>query len=301
MFFKKKIKRIIEPIFNCRNKGYLDKYYSSLKTNENIYNIENDIKNMKKILIIAPHQDDETIGLGGTISKLSSLKIKIDLVYLTDGRIINDESNISDIRKKEANELKKIFKLNYVDFVNNRNDTLYNNLEYTVHYLKNNINLEEYDACFLTSTFDCHKDHRASFDIIKTLCKENQFRESIIFYMYDINNSIQGKILNCISILDDKELSDKWKAYNIFKSQEYITFSTLKIMDVKRLRLLKGNQINGKGLEYFARLNKKQFLKVSDINNEFAKDMKTATSSIKLVKFLEYNKKFAINFENIEL
>ena len=37
------------------------------------------IKNFKKILVIAPHLDDETIALGGTIKRLTKNKFNVCL------------------------------------------------------------------------------------------------------------------------------------------------------------------------------------------------------------------------------
>ena len=39
----------------------------------------------KRILVLAPHPDDEAFGLGGTILKLLSTGCKINIAYLTDG------------------------------------------------------------------------------------------------------------------------------------------------------------------------------------------------------------------------
>ena len=38
------------------------------------------INNFKKTLVIAPHLDDETIALGGTIKKLSKAKIEVNII-----------------------------------------------------------------------------------------------------------------------------------------------------------------------------------------------------------------------------
>ncbi len=381
MSLKEQIKKIIEPIFNIRNKSYLEKYYKAIDTNENIYNIDDDFSKLKRVLVLAPHQDDETIGLGATISKMKSYGIIVDLIYLTDGRINGDNTNISEIRIQEANKMKDILAIDNMYLIDNINDTLeekmdytsefmINNLkldeydayfftsrfdchkdhrstfdvfindtleekmDYTSEFMINNLKLDEYDAYFFTSRFDCHKDHRSTFDVLVNLCKNNKLKKDSIFYMYDINNSIQGDILNCISMIKNKELSDKWKAYEVFKSQKYITFSTIKIIDNKKLGIAnkwkayevfksqkyitfstikiidnkkiglaknKGIDIsNFEGLECFCRINLEQLINISKIDNSFAKEMNTATSSIKLKKFLEENKNYRNNFKNIQ-
>ena len=39
---------------------------------------------MKKVLIIAPHPDDETLGVGGTILKLNSIGAEIYWLIITE-------------------------------------------------------------------------------------------------------------------------------------------------------------------------------------------------------------------------
>lgn len=62
---------------------------------------------LKSILVIAPHQDDETIGAGGTLLLAAELGIKIDVIFATDGTSVQNKNNplpddIVEIRRKEA-------------------------------------------------------------------------------------------------------------------------------------------------------------------------------------------------------
>ena len=47
----------------------------------------------KKVLILAAHPDDETLGCGGTIAKLSSQNHDIELLTFTDGESARDDSH----------------------------------------------------------------------------------------------------------------------------------------------------------------------------------------------------------------
>jgi LmbE family N-acetylglucosaminyl deacetylase len=56
-----------------------------------------EISSRERILILAPHIDDETIGAGGLIQKALEVKAKIKIVYFTNG----DENFYSLIRKNK--------------------------------------------------------------------------------------------------------------------------------------------------------------------------------------------------------
>ena len=59
------------------------------------------IKETEKILIVAPHPDDESIGTGGLLSLYSN---QCDVIVMTDGRYGNTEippDQMREIRKKE--------------------------------------------------------------------------------------------------------------------------------------------------------------------------------------------------------
>jgi len=46
------------------------------------------VAEFRSYLLIAPHQDDETIGAGGTLLLATAAKARIDIVYVTDGAVL---------------------------------------------------------------------------------------------------------------------------------------------------------------------------------------------------------------------
>ncbi len=85
-------------------KNYIRQFYRSLLTQKcqeyNPINLE------KKAIIFSPHQDDETLGCGGTIIRKKQAGAEIKIVFMTDGsgshaHLIPGEK-LKQIRKKEA-------------------------------------------------------------------------------------------------------------------------------------------------------------------------------------------------------
>ena len=65
---------------------------------------------VKSILVIAPHQDDETIGAGGTLLLAAQKGVKIDVIFATDGTSKEDKNtslpdNIVEIRQREGRKV----------------------------------------------------------------------------------------------------------------------------------------------------------------------------------------------------
>jgi LmbE family N-acetylglucosaminyl deacetylase len=62
----------------------------------------------QRVLVLIPHPDDEVLGLGGTLLRLAG-SAKVELVYLTDGRIgagdRADEPRMAAVRAAEAHEV----------------------------------------------------------------------------------------------------------------------------------------------------------------------------------------------------
>ncbi len=65
-----------------------------------------DLTPFRKVLVLAPHQDDESIGCGGTLLKLREQGCKLTIGFLTDGRELSrpEKANV-DRRKEEARKV----------------------------------------------------------------------------------------------------------------------------------------------------------------------------------------------------
>ena len=65
------------------------------------------IKNFKKTLIIAPHLDDETIAMGGTIKKISKANIQVNVIII-GGHLppLYNKKNYLITKKESKNALK---------------------------------------------------------------------------------------------------------------------------------------------------------------------------------------------------
>jgi LmbE family N-acetylglucosaminyl deacetylase len=53
--------------------------------------------NIKKVLVVASHPDDEILGCGGTLYKLKKKGVKISALFLSDGESSRKNLNIKKL------------------------------------------------------------------------------------------------------------------------------------------------------------------------------------------------------------
>jgi LmbE family N-acetylglucosaminyl deacetylase len=82
----------------------------------------------EKVLVVAAHPDDETLGMGGTIHKLSLLGSRVRVVFLSDGVSSREEIRESlEIRRTAAVDALKILNCSdvyFYDYPDNSMDTV---------------------------------------------------------------------------------------------------------------------------------------------------------------------------------
>ena len=81
-----------------------------------------------RVLVVAPHPDDETIGMGGTIAKLVSLSIPVRVIFMSNGVTSRDVARETvESRNRAARNamgLLGVNDFNFFDLPDNRFDSL---------------------------------------------------------------------------------------------------------------------------------------------------------------------------------
>lgn len=146
-----------------------------------------DITDDDRILIIAPHPDDECIGPGGVLQRYAK---QCEVIVLTDGRQGQGDTapeKEKQIRKQEfMNEMKQ---LNVGSFrmLDIEDGTLLAHTDCMA-----GICLKEYSKIFVTGISDEHPDHKAAFLCVKEAAKETASEEMPECYLYEVHTPLQS-------------------------------------------------------------------------------------------------------------
>lgn len=205
-----KIQKIFSPK-NLRNQ-MLIKFYPV--ENSNL------IKKGDKILIIAPHPDDEVIGCGGIIAKY---KNQIDVLCINSSGVKyewNSESaeEIAQIRCDEFYETMKHAGINkcriakiwgvppMFDSINSHLDDYINNFDY-----------KNYDYIFVPHQFDGHREHRfVGNHLVKKILKRTGYKKDLKIARYEVWSTIKDP--NYFEDITDVK-QEKEFLINLYKSR----------------------------------------------------------------------------------
>lgn len=189
---------------------------------------------LKETIIFAPHPDDEVIGCGGLIAYLNENKIKVKIVYMTDGRYGVTGINPIDvikIREKEAKKGLSYLNESYIEtkFLGIEDGKLFENKRIAKielkKIIKDNVNI------IIPNIYDNHIDHRVTSEIVIEILKKMKFR-NIELWNYELWSAIIPNILIDIT----KYIDVKVKMINAHESQvEHIDY-TDKILGLNKYR-----------------------------------------------------------------
>lgn len=190
-----------------------------------------------KIIIFAPHPDDETLGAGGSIMKWNKEGHDTHIIWFTDGRagyrIAKEENKLEDceetrisegklaeIRLAEANaagEILGVKKKNryFLSFVDQE---LKNHVDDAVEKIKNIV--KNADRFVIPSANNSHPDHQATHDIAIKVAQELNFTK-LEFYVYALYNPLKAQGDNLVKIKIGNFGSKVNKTLQIYKSQFY--------------------------------------------------------------------------------
>jgi len=195
-----------------------------------------------KILVVSAHPDDETIGMGGTLKKLSGGN-EIKILFLSDGITSRRASGYKNapkyhVTKNELNKMKKnmgerkkhtkealkilgVKDLKFLDLPNNELDTI--SLLKIVKEIEWEIYKYKYDVIFTHHFNDLNIDHRIAFEATVTAARplpENPV--SSIFSFEAISSTDWNKPYSFkpnLFIDISREIKDKLRAMSEYKKE----------------------------------------------------------------------------------
>lgn len=152
---------------------------------------------MKKVLIIGAHPDDEVLGMGGTISRLSTDGVEVHLLIVTDGstsqyRGTEDIDRIINKKKKETEKAAEIIGIKTIMY----GELPDMKLDVTPHTTINKtietaIDVIKPDTVFTHFWGDVNKDHQAVYE--STLVAVRPLAGQVVkeLYCYSVPSSTE--------------------------------------------------------------------------------------------------------------
>lgn len=164
-------------------------------------------------LVFAPHADDESFGMGGTLAKASDAGIKTELVIMTDGFLGGDQEGLVEIRIEEAKAAANILGINATAFLNYSDRKLIVD-DLTIEAVLNEIKRVRPRAVFFPGPFELHPDHRVTAQLVWSALQRCKDLE-VVPVSYEI--LVQSPVNTLVDI--SRELEHKIKAMGVYKSQ----------------------------------------------------------------------------------
>ena len=204
-----------------------------------------------KILIIAAHPDDEVLGMGGTIKKLSN-KNQVNLCVVSEGATAQyTDKKMIKVRKeacKKSSKILGISDITFLDFPDMGLDT--------IPHLEINKSLEKViskikpEIVFTTPQHDLNRDHQIVFE--STLVATRPFSSSVkevISYELPGLTKTQFSPNRYVSIT--KEITQKIKAFKMYKSEVENFPHPRSIKAIENLSIQRGIESGLKNAEAF--------------------------------------------------
>lgn len=218
-----------------------------------------------KIVVLAPHCDDEVLGCGGYLLKCLNTDCQISIIYFT-----TNFSSVTDIRKEEAIKAWHSYKNIKQIFLQYEDSTLYNELYHIVKQLSAILEKLQPEAIFLPWPIDAHIDHQAIYDILLRICIPTSVTN---IYFYEVFYPLYA---NC-SIDITNVFDQKQEMLNQFSSQKKLNLnSVITALNQYRAATLRLKSI--KYAESFYRISPNNIYSISNVLKKFYKSLSSCSS-----------------------
>tara|TARA_R110000824_G_scaffold163711_1_gene339460 strand:- start:644 stop:1342 length:699 start_codon:yes stop_codon:yes gene_type:complete len=223
------------------------------------------LKVPNKVLVVVAHQDDETIGCGGTIKKWSDSGSDVHVVFVTngstgvsqEGKTFN-EKNIEPTRMQEAKAAAGILGVKSVSTLDvdcqcvSNSQELFHRIVSEIRKVKPNIVITHHHD-------DKHRDHKNVSTIVKEACwKANENIHKELGAPHEIDDLWAAEVVDVLPevdfVVDISETYEyKVEAMNIYLSQHNVVAGIFD--NISGLSKIRGYSIGKKRGEAFKRIS----------------------------------------------
>lgn len=158
------------------------------------------------ILVLAPHPDDEAIGMGGTLAMHLSRGSRATVLYMTDGAgPRRADSELTDVRRAEAKAYGQACGVEQIFW--NEHDTCLTNSAGTIDRLAEIIHAVNPTSIYLPSYFDRHYDHFSANAILAGAIGKLPYGDDITVLGYEVweNIPFQNYVVDISAHMETKK------------------------------------------------------------------------------------------------
>lgn len=203
------------------------------------------MKDIKRIFVLAPHTDDGEFGCGGAIAKFIEEGKEVFYIAFSICEDSVPEGFPDNILETEVKNATKVLGIKPENLII-KNYPVRKFPDYRQEILEDLVKLERTikpDLVFLPSSFDVHQDHKVIFEEGRRAFKKT----SILGYEFPWNNFEFDS--TTFIVMDEKHINTKIAAIDEYKSQEKRFYANEKL--IKGLANFRGLQISREFAETF--------------------------------------------------
>ena len=205
------------------------------------------------ILVIAAHPDDEVLGMGGTIKKLSKQKNKIHLCIISDGAAaVKDKKSLVTKRKEACLKSGKLLGISTFDFLMLPDMKLDD-----IPQLQINLQIEKLikkynpSTVYTTPYSDFHKDHQKIHECTLVATRPASSKVKHVL-SYEIPGTVKSTYSPTVfEEITNKELNDKITAFKFYTTEIKKYPHPRSIESIKNLAMHRGIESGVKNAEAF--------------------------------------------------
>jgi N-acetylglucosamine malate deacetylase 1 len=201
LFTKKAYRFLIRDWMNLPDLEAAANVINTLRFNHNLRSVELDKPPGKRILVIAPHIDDETIGPGGSLYKAIKGGSQVEVLFLTS------DSNPEDKKIREDEAIYVAEKSGFtVRFLGWNADSIPAD-SVAVEQFAKAVNDFNPDLLMITFVLDDHDDHRRANEILYKAFSRNLLPPTLDIWAYQVYTAVLANV-----IIDITSVSEQKKA-----------------------------------------------------------------------------------------